>query len=996
MPRQKPRILLVEDRPSDAELVIQNLRRSGIDPDWARVEDEATFRARLHDGWDLILCDFSLPQFGAPEALAMLKESGLDIPFIIVSASIGEQAAVDSMKGGAADYIFKDNLARLAALVARELEAGELRRSQARLSAMVGSSLDAVISTDEGGQILSWNRQAEAMFGWTATEAIGRTVNETVMPAELQETYRAGMVHDAKGADDGERANQWLEAIAKHRDGHGFPVEMSVARIRIDGVLSSSVFVRDLTERKRLERLQKAHVAVTRAMAADASLDTVLANVLAAIGQNLDWDISQVWVVDESGQALRCRSHWFRPGLPAADFSAKLSSDRYAKGVGLVGRVWASMEPIWIEDLTATADPVLAEISRRAGNRSAALVPLVAGSQFVGVAEFFSQQPHKQEEVLLEFNTRLGELLGRATSAAALEQSESRFRGLFFDMAIGQALIALPGAVVLAANPAFCALLGYTEAELLGKSSQMFADPASRAVEAEAIQGLSPAVPHYQSETRLFRKNGTPVWVFVSVSATMSQDGHPRQLLLQAQDITKRKEAEDALQDAQSQIRHRARHDSLTELPNRLQLEEHVQALILDAPGAPISLLLLDLDHFKEVNESFGHAAGDELLRLLAPRLREFVRREDLVGRIGGDEFGIVLAGATPAIAGQIAEKLSAALERPFIIQGHKLAVEASVGITSYPDHGETADLLMQRADIAMHVAKRTRATSTIYNVSYEEAGASHLSLMAELRAAIHEDALSLHYQPQIDMKTGLVVRFEALLRWKHPSRGMVPPDQFIPFAEQTGVIQPLTDWVLTTALRQVMAWHGEGHDLSVAVNISVRNLLDPDLPERIGQLLKGVPALSRGGAQLLSLEVTEGVLMADAAQAVERLGRLRRLGIRLSIDDFGTGYSSLAYLSRLPVNEVKIDRSFIIGIAGNVDKVAIVRAALDLGHNLRLEVVAEGVEDAETWDLLGALGCDTAQGYYMARPMPAEAVLPWLLSSPYGREHQLPLQYVA
>jgi EAL domain-containing protein (putative c-di-GMP-specific phosphodiesterase class I) len=213
----------------------------------------------------------------------------------------------------------------------------------------------------------------------------------------------------------------------------------------------------------------------------------------------------------------------------------------------------------------------------------------------------------------------------------------------------------------------------------------------------------------------------------------------------------------------------------------------------------------------------------------------------------------------------------------------------------------------------------------------------------------------------------------------------MVPPDQFIPFAEQTGVIQPLTDWVLKSVLNQTQQWHQAGHDLGVAVNISMRNLLDPGLPERLALLLDEIPAKSRGGLQLLSLEITEGVLMADPERAVERLSRLRGLGVRLSIDDFGTGYSSLAYLSRLPVNEMKIDRSFIMGIADDSSKAAIVRAALDLGHNLRLEVVAEGVEDKRTWDLLFALGCDTAQGYYMARPMPAEAVLPWLLSSGYG-----------
>ena len=406
---------------------------------------------------------------------------------------------------------------------------------------------------------------------------------------------------------------------------------------------------------------------------------------------------------------------------------------------------------------------------------------------------------------------------------------------------------------------------------------------------------------------------------------------------------------------------------------------------LIQGAGDHAALLVLNLDHFKEVNNSFGHLAGDELLKQLGARIQACFRREDLVARLGGDEFAVVLASAGPAIAVQLAEKLSASLQQPFTVQGQALAVEASIGIASYPEHGSTAEVLMRRADIALHVAKRAPGTAAVYRPEYEEEGAGHLALMADLRASIQDNGLTMYYQPLIDLKSGLVVRFEALLRWPHAVRGMVPPDQFIPFAEQTGVIQPLTDWVLKSVLHQTQVWHDAGHDLAVAVNISMRNLLEPGLPERIAGLLERVPAGSRAAARLLSLEVTESVVMADPERAVERLSQLRRLGIRLSVDDFGTGYSSLAYLSRLPVNEMKIDRSFIIGIADDPSKAAIVRAALDLGHNLRLEVVAEGIEDRRTWDLLFALGCDTAQGYYMAKPMPADTVIPWLVSSPYG-----------
>jgi len=494
---------------------------------------------------------------------------------------------------------------------------------------------------------------------------------------------------------------------------------------------------------------------------------------------------------------------------------------------------------------------------------------------------------------------------------------------------------------------------------------------------------LSKGSPWYQQESRLFRKDGVPVWVSLSVTATLDDADRPRDILLQAQDITKRREVENSLVEAQLQLRHRAGHDALTELPNRTQLEERLHGLI-SANTDHVSLLVLDLDHFKEVNDSFGHAAGDELIKQIGPRIQACFRREDLVARIAGDEFGIVLAGADPTVACRLAEKLSAVLAEPFIIEGQALAVEASIGIASRPEHGLTADELMRRADIAMHVAKRAPGTAAVYSPDFEGEGASHLALMADLRAAIQDNNLAMYYQPLVDIKTGITVRFEALLRWPHALRGLIPPDQFIPFAEKTGVIQPLTDWVLRSVLKQTQVWHEGGHDLPVAVNISMRNLMDPALPGRIAQLLQEFPATSHG-AQLLSLEVTESVVMAEPERVVERLNLLRGLGIRLSVDDFGTGYSSLAYLSRLPINEMKIDRSFILGIADDPNNGAVVRAALDLGHNLRLDVVAEGVEDRRTWDLLFMLGCDVAQGYYICPPMPAEAVIPWLVSSPYG-----------
>jgi diguanylate cyclase (GGDEF)-like protein/PAS domain S-box-containing protein len=995
MPGRRVRLLLVEDRVSDAELVLHELRRAGLDPDWVRVDDEPAFRANLNAGVELVLADFNLPQFDAIKALAILKESGLDIPFIIVSGTIGDAAAVDSMRGGAQDYILKDNLSRLAAAATRELEAADQRKagvrtreeSATRLAAIIRSALDAVVSMDEHGRILGWNPQAEALFGWTADEALGRRLAETIIPPAARAAHTAGL---ARYLATGEAhiLHRRIEVAAMHRDGREFPVEVSIAPLSVGGRPSFSGFIRDITDRKRAEKTTNVHLAVSQALAEPGTLDTVLTKVLEAVGRNLGWDVGQVWLRDPADGALHCAHRWLGAGARASEFDGESAAARFAPGDGMVGRVWLDRQSVWLDDLSQAPDARLGEAAGRAGLTSAVFAPLFAGTEVNGVVQFFSHARRPADPTLVQLMSdlsgRMGEFISRTQSAAALRESESRFRGLFYDVAVGQALIRLPEARVLAANPAFCRLLGYAQDELLGQSAGIIADPARGFAAREALAALSITSPSFQVEARLVRKDGGAVWASLSVLATFDDAGKPRNLLLQAQDITQRHEAERSLADAQLQLRHRAGHDALTELPNRTQLQERLQEVIRGAEDH-VALLVLNLDHFKDVNDSFGHVAGDELLKQLGPRIQASFRREDLVARLGGDEFGVILAGTEPAIAGQLAEKLSASLQQPFTVQGQALAVEASIGIATYPEHGTTAEELMRRADIALHVAKRAPGTAAIYSPEYEGEGASHLTLMADLRAAIQDNSLSVYYQPLVDLKSGLVVRFEALLRWKHAVRGMVPPDQFIPFAEKTGVIQPLTDWVLRNVLHQTQAWHEAGHDLGVAVNISMRNLMDPGLPERIALLLEEFPAASRGGVPLLSLEVTEGVVMADPKRAVERLSRLRRLGIRLSVDDFGTGYSSLAYLSRLPINEMKIDRSFISGIADDPNKAAVVRAALDLGHNLRLEVVAEGVEDRRTWDLLFVLGCDTAQGYHMCRPMPAEAVIPWLLSSPYG-----------
>ena len=390
----------------------------------------------------------------------------------------------------------------------------------------------------------------------------------------------------------------------------------------------------------------------------------------------------------------------------------------------------------------------------------------------------------------------------------------------------------------------------------------------------------------------------------------------------------------------------------------------------------------MDLDRFKEVNDSLGHPAGDQLLCRVGERMRDAVRGSDTVARLGGDEFGLLLPDlGTRADALPVIERIRAALERPIDVQSLPLAVEASIGIAVFPDHGADAQVLIQRADVAMYDSKRDGASFQFYDEGSHEYDLNRLTLVAELRRAIAGHELLLHYQPKAALESGEVRSVEALLRWNHPERGMVFPDSFIPIAQETGLIGPLTLYVIEAALRQGREWRDAGLDLSISVNLSTRNLLDRELPTQVAALL------SRWGMEprCLELEVTESSMLANPTRAKAVLQALSELGIRLSIDDFGTGYSSLAYLRQLPVDEIKIDRSFVMGMGDEADDAVIVRSTVDLGRNLGLDVVAEGVETLELWNRLRDLGCQTAQGYFLSRPVGPQELATWLRSRPAG-----------
>ena len=391
----------------------------------------------------------------------------------------------------------------------------------------------------------------------------------------------------------------------------------------------------------------------------------------------------------------------------------------------------------------------------------------------------------------------------------------------------------------------------------------------------------------------------------------------------------------------------------------------------------------MDLDNFKYVNDTLGHSIGDLLLREVASRLRAVVTDEGaIVARLGGDEFAVLLPDSTAGDARQVARSILIALEVPMNFEGHAVDVRASIGVAAYPDHGTERSTLMRRADVAMYAAKRNNVGSLIWHERYEQHSHERLSLISDLRRAIDNDELLLMYQPKVSLARGGEHHVEALVRWQHPGRGMVPPMEFIPFAEQTGSIRAVTHWVVEHAVAQCAAWRRNGLAMNVSVNISARDLADAELPIRFASMLQQYDCR----AEWIALEITESAIFDDAGHAVENLQLLHSLGCHLAIDDYGTGYSSLAYLRRLPLNELKIDKSFVQRMARDASDAVIVRSTIDLAHNMGLKVVAEGVEDDATVERLRAMGCDMVQGFFLSKPLTAADAAAWMRNSPWAK----------
>jgi len=647
--------------------------------------------------------------------------------------------------------------------------------------------------------------------------------------------------------------------------------------------------------------------------------------------------------------------------------------------MGYPREAWMSDDELWLQVLhPEDAERMVREDERARGTLSSLLAEyrmIARDGRVIWVSEKATVVEDETSR-LTYWQSVMVDITERKRAEEAQAASERQFRSIFDAASIGVMTLGLDGKI-LEANPMLEQVCDYPSGSLHGHPLPDYLD-VEEGIGLEFDELVAGDRDHCRVEHRFRRRDRSLMWCRTVMALVRDAAHKPAHVIAMLEDISDRKQAE-------VDLVHRTLHDSLTELPNRICFHDAVKQAIETADGSgELAVLLIDLDRFKEINDTLGHHYGDLLLCEFAASLSRHLRPPDTIARLGGDEFAVLLQvdGDATAAAPSTVARIEDLLARPYHVEGLPLSVEASIGIARFPQDGDDVDELLQHADIAMYVAKADGSGHAFYVASDNDHDRRRLGLLGELRRAITEHELVLHYQPKLDLRTKRIDRVEALVRWQHPTHGLVPPIEFIPLAEQTGLINPLTQYVLDEALDQCSRWLAEGRDISVSVNVSPRNLNDEGFPAAVAERLR----VHQVPAEKLLVEVTESAIILDPGRAEATLNALSRLGVRLALDDFGTGHSSLALLGRLPLDQIKIDRSFVTDLATNPGNEVIVRSIISLGHQLGLEVVGEGVETVEVTARLQHYGCDILQGYTLTPPLPANELEHWLEGEQFTR----------
>jgi len=763
----------------------------------------------------------------------------------------------------------------------------------------------------------------------------------------------------------GEGAIRWLHLV-------GLPMVDELAQVRL---VRGTVM--DITERKRTELRRSLEHKVTRHLSEADTLAAATPRIIEAVCRTMGWDCGARWTWDEEGAAFSCHETWSTGDPGAQAFIAHTRKrDFVPSDGGLLRRVADSGAPHCVPDLARDAHSVRAPLAMCCGLRGAFGFPVTADGKVLGVMEFFSHDSCEKDEALLEVLQTIGAQMGlscrRKEAEEARRDSEARLHGIV-DVAI-EAIIAVDQDFkIVLFNPSAQAMFGYSAQEAIGSSIERLIPGRLHEVHRHHVDrfvkgGKTVRKMGAAMQVCGVRADGEEFPVETSISRLMHA-GKPLYSVILS-DITARRRDEERL-------KYLANYDQLTALPNRSLFNQRLERALAHAQrfNKSLAVLFIDLDRFKNINDTLGHEAGDGVLRAVATRLMGGVREIDTVARLGGDEFVVLIEQVTDMRqVDVVAQKLLKALAEPFMLDGCEYHVTASIGISSYPVDGDGGAELLKNSDIAMYRAKEEgKNRARFYAPAINRHSVERLSLESGLRRALQRGEFLLHYQPKVNIASGFVTGMEALVRWKRPESGMVSPAEFIPLAEETGLIVAIGEWVLKAACAYTRAWHSGGtQPLRVAVNLSARQFAQTSLVSDVARILD----ITGLRPEALDLEITESMVMGNPEQAIQTLRQLKSMGISLSIDDFGTGYSSLGYLKRFPIDHIKIDRSFVKDIPHDNDDATITRTIIAMAHNLRLKVIAEGVETEAQLDFLRQNGCDEMQGYYFSRPLAEDAFL--------------------
>ncbi|HUP95214.1 MAG TPA: EAL domain-containing protein [Burkholderiales bacterium] len=834
---------------------------------------------------------------------------------------------------------------------------------------------------DHTGRITLANKAWLEGRGLTNAQVFGKTAFD-IFPAAIAQQMEA---QDRRVLESGTPLDVEQQVIAPAHErkakGERWASTVKVPLHDTNGTIIGLVGIsRDITARRRMERERAMEHVVARVLSESRNVEETMLELLRTICDAMGWAYGARWMWSaESGKLHRCE-WWceFEPEFEAVDREYWLELGTQEAG-GLVRTAWFDQRPTWLTDI-ASLEGFRRKLScEKFGFRSAYAFPIVADEERLGVMEFFGRTVREPDDALLEVSgalaSQIGQFIKRKQAEESLQENEQQLRAMFENADVGIAVTALD-LRYLRVNDKYCNIVGYTREELLEMrvSDVNLEENIGSMIELRdrMVRG---ELPSATTEKEQRRKDGSLVWVSLATSLVRASDGAPRYFIAVIQDISEARHAAAALKESEEQFRQLAHYDILTQLPNRALFYDRLAHGLAQAKRNKLTLavMFIDVDRFKNVNDTFGHAAGDLLLKQVADRLSGCVRGEDTVGRLSGDEFAIVLSRLTaPQDAVTVAQKIVDLLNRPFQLEGAELFVTASIGITLYPNDSTEREDLIRNADVAMYRAKsRGRNNFQFYTPEMNTRTREMLNMEGELRRALEREEFVLHYQPKVSLASGKVTGVEALLRWHHPERGLVSPGEFMPLLEETGLVVPVGDWVLREVCRQLNEWQHAGvRRVPIAINLSARQFLAPGLADTFRDTLEQ----SGVSAELVEVEITESSIMTDPAEATRTLQYLDSLGLKIAIDDFGTGYSSLGYLKRFPLCALKVDQSFVRDITTDADDAAITQAVISMAHSLGLKVIAEGVETQAQLEFLAKYGCDEIQGYLFSRPVPNTA----------------------